>query len=242
MRKEIKPWGMTETTDPAFHLDLFDNLCEGNTIITKRLTDKLIEKLVEHKDKIILHLTCTGMGGSKLEPLVPKMEKTKEMFDKLIASGFPVKQIVLRIDPIIPTEKGVETAMSVLDMFKGSGVTRVRISFLDMYDHVKERFTECGIRLPYETFHANRTERIKAFDKFQIRSIEDNFLLETCGEPGIASVPCLSTRDVKILGLDYDLVGNAEQRKTCGCPANKKQIVRAKPGRCNNGCLYCYWK
>ena len=240
--KTIKPWGITETTDPAFHLELFDNLCEGNTIITKRLTDKLIEKLVEHKSKIILHLTCTGMGGTKIEPFVPTKEKTKEMFDKLIASGFPVEQVVLRIDPIVPTEKGLETAVSVLDLFKGSGIQRVRISFLDMYKHVKERFDSCNIPLPYDTFHAKAIDRNKAFDKIQIRSIDDNFLLECCGEPGIASVPCLSMRDVKILGLDYELVGDAEQRESCSCPANKKQIIKAKPSRCANNCLYCYWK
>lgn len=241
-KKDIKPWGMTETTDPAFHLELFDNLYEGNTIITKRLTDKLIEKLVENKEKIILHLTCTGMGGTKIEPLVPTKEKTREMFDKLIVAGFPVEQVVLRIDPIVPTEKGVETALSVLDVFKGSGIKRVRISFLDMYDHVKERFGENKINIPYPTFHASKADRAKAFDKIQIRSVDDDFLLETCGEPGFASVPCLSMRDVKILGLDYELVGNAEQRKSCSCPANKKQLVRAKPERCGNKCLYCYWK
>lgn len=241
-KKSVKPWGMTETTDPAFHLELFDNLYEGNTIITKRLTDKLIEKLVEHKEKIILHLTCTGMGGSKIEPLVPKKEKTREMFDKLVAAGFPVEQVVLRIDPIVPTEKGVETALSVLDTFKGSGIKRVRISFLDMYDHVKERFKESRIHSPYQTFHAKKEDRLKVFGMLQTRSSDDGFTLEACGEPGIESVPCLSVRDVQILGLDYELVGNAEQRKSCSCPANKKQLVRTKPERCGNKCLYCYWK
>ena len=45
-------WGITENCDPAFNLEVFDNLYKGNTIITKRLTNKLIEKLVEHQDKI----------------------------------------------------------------------------------------------------------------------------------------------------------------------------------------------
>lgn len=54
--------GITESGEIAFNLDAFDNLRNANIIITKRLTDKLIEKLIENKDKIILHLTCTGMG------------------------------------------------------------------------------------------------------------------------------------------------------------------------------------
>ena len=47
--------GITETIDPAFHLEIFDNLYKGNIIITKRLTNKLNEKLIENKDKVILH-------------------------------------------------------------------------------------------------------------------------------------------------------------------------------------------
>lgn len=54
--------GVTESNEIAYNLDAFDRLYKGNIIITKRLTDKLIEKLIEHKDKIILHLTCTSMG------------------------------------------------------------------------------------------------------------------------------------------------------------------------------------
>ena len=58
--------GITENIDPAFHLEIFDHLYKGNIIITKRLTNKLNEKLIENKDKVILHCTCTGFGGSKL--------------------------------------------------------------------------------------------------------------------------------------------------------------------------------
>ena len=58
--------GITETSDPCFHLDLFDKLYEANIIITKNLSTKLIEKLIENKDRCILHMTVTGMGVSKI--------------------------------------------------------------------------------------------------------------------------------------------------------------------------------
>lgn len=101
--------GTTETSDPSFNLDIFDRLYKANVIITKRLTSKLIDKLIENKDKCILHLTCTGLGGTKLEPLVPTKEQTFVKFKELIDKGFPVKQVVLRIDPIIATNTGVLT-------------------------------------------------------------------------------------------------------------------------------------
>ena len=64
--------GICEAGEIAFNLDAFDRLYEGNIIITKRLTNAVNKKLVEHQDKIILHLTVTGMGGSRIEPFVPK--------------------------------------------------------------------------------------------------------------------------------------------------------------------------
>lgn len=68
--------GTTEIGDPCFHLEIFDNLYRGNIIITKHLTNQLCGKLIENKEKVILHLTCTGYGGTKVEPFVPPYQDT----------------------------------------------------------------------------------------------------------------------------------------------------------------------
>lgn len=236
--------GITESGEIAFNLDAFDNLRNANIIITKRLTDKLIEKLVENKSKIILHLTCTGMGGTKIEPFVPTVEVTFKKFEKLINSGFPIEHVVLRIDPIVPTEKGINTAIKTLETFIPTGIKRVRFSVLDMYKHVKERFNDANIPLPFEDFHSPLDVRKQIYSKFLDYSIVYGFDLEVCGEPGIDSIPCLSQKDIHILGLTntIKLVGSAEQRKSCGCPANKHEILKDKPHQCNNRCLYCFWR
>ena len=132
--------GTTESGEIAYNLDAFDRLYKGNIIITKRLTDKLINKLIGNSDKIIFHCCVTGMGSTRIEPFVPTPQKTLEKLHKLLDGGFPTSHIVLRIDPIVPTRKGVETAMGVLRLFRGLGIKRVRISFLDNYKHVRERF------------------------------------------------------------------------------------------------------
>lgn len=237
--------GITEAGDPCFHLEIFDRLYDANIVITKNLTNKLIEKLIENQDKCIIHLTVTGMGGSKIEPLVPTAEKSYAQAKKLINAGFPVEQIVLRIDPIIPTEKGLNTALSVLETFKGLGIERVRISFLDMYNHVKERFFETNIKLPYETFHADKKVREEGFNKLYSNALLFGYkIVETCGEPDFESTPCLSQKDIDILGLTDKIIlkGNKEQRKTCGCPGNKKELITGqKPHQCEHNCLYCFW-
>ena len=40
--------GITESSEIAFNLDAFDRLYDANIIITKRLTNKLIDKIVEN--------------------------------------------------------------------------------------------------------------------------------------------------------------------------------------------------
>ena len=236
--------GICESTDPSWHLEIFDNLYSGNIIITKRLTDKLIEKLVENKDRCILHFTVTGLGDTKVEPIVPSVEQSFKKFKKLIEDGFPIEHVVLRIDPIIPTERGWKSVEHVLDTFRGSGIKRVRFSVLDMYNHVKERFKEVGIPLPYETFHAPLEKRLEIRDKLVEIGKKDGFEVEACGEPGIESVSCLSQKDIDILGLTdkIKLEGNKGQRKSCHCPSNKKELFKKGFMKCPNGCQYCYIK
>lgn len=236
--------GITEAGEVSFDLSVFDRLYEGNIIITKRLTDKLNDKLVEHQDKIILHLTCTGYGGTVLEPFVPTVEQTYNKFLQLINKGFPISHVVLRIDPCIPTEKGKDVMISVVETFKDSGIRRVRFSVLDMYNHVKERFIEKGLPIPYDTFHAPLNDRKELYKILQAYGSNYKFDVEACGEPGIDSVSCLSQKDIDILGLTdkITLIGNKEQRKSCGCPSNKTELLKGKPHQCSNSCLYCFWK
>ncbi len=237
--------GTTESGEIAYNLDAFDRLYKGNIIITKRLTDKLIEKLIEYKDKIILHLTVTGMGSTRIEPFVPSPQTTLEKLQKLIYGGFPTDHIVLRVDPIVPTIKGLNTATSVLRLFRGLGIKRVRISFLDNYKHVRERFKEIGVELYNGEFHAPLKERLKCLTAIKYCAEECGYeTVEACGEPGIDSIPCLSQKDIDILGLTDEIVleGSAEQRKSCGCPANKTSLFKGKLERCDNKCLYCYWR
>lgn len=237
--------GITEAGEPAFNLDLFEHLYDANIIITKRLTDKLITKLIENKEKVILHLTCTGHGSSILEPLVPTAEKTHEQLKKLLSLGFPVKQVVLRIDPIIPTAEGRRLAYEVTKLFSDCGIKRLRFSVLDLYEHVKERFNKANYSIPYTSFHASTNARNIILQGLQALAETYGYTVEACAEPGIESCPCLSNKDIEILGLagKINLFSSAQQRKNCGCPANKRELIRkGKPHRCENACLYCFWK
>lgn len=94
--------GITETYDPCFVPDWETRLLESNIIISKELSDEMIEKLLVTQDRVIFHHTVTGMGGSELEPNVKPVMQEFEQFMKLISSGFDISHYVLRLDPMMP--------------------------------------------------------------------------------------------------------------------------------------------
>lgn len=231
--------GVTERGDAGLDLSWADKLYDTNIIITKNVNDKFIDKVLKHKDKIILHITCTGFGGTLLEPNVPSYKLTLAQTMKLIKLGFPVEQIVLRIDPIIPTEKGIKLVDIVLGAFDILDIKRVRYSFLDMYPHVKERFKQAGIPVPYNSFTAPKKMIDNALQL--IIKYEDRYEFESCAENTPHKTGCISEKDLEILGKNIEIVPGGLQRKGCLCLGNKKELLNNR-GQCWHGCIYCYWK
>lgn len=87
-------------------------------------------KLHQEGYKIIVHATCTGYGGTELEPNVPNFTTQLTMIKMLLDDGFPAEQIVLRIDPIFPTVNGMRAVRCVL-FGRDPRIQRCRISILD---------------------------------------------------------------------------------------------------------------
>ena len=211
-------------------------------LITKGLTDAFI-KAVTKPDvmkKVIVHATCTGYGATLLEPNVHTKEWTLDQVDKLQYAGFPASQIVLRIDPIIPTQRGIGTVENLLKMFTYTSIPRIRYSFLDMYPHVIARLKAAGVKIPYDSFSAPlgwQDECVKMLDKYSSR-----YLFESCSENTHYKMGCISQRDYEVLGINELINPNrAGQRGSCTCPVGKTELL-SKRGQCPNGCLYCYWR
>jgi DNA repair photolyase len=232
--------GITERGDPGLDFSWVNKLLPANIIITKNLNNTMIEHLITNKDKVILHMTCTGLGATKVEPKVPNVNFTHKQIHKLIQSGFPVQQIVLRIDPIIPLKVVLkERVKKVLDLFKDTGIKRVRYSFLDMYPHVKERLINAGMNLPYETFCC--PDYMKNNSLELLKQYEDIYEFEACAEDTPHKLGCISQKDFDILGIKEEAEPAGYQRKGCLCVAGKTELLNNKK-KCPHGCLYCYWK
>ena len=243
--------GITERGDAARHFKKWivklDSV-DGVIAITKDPLS-LYKKLKKYKipaDKLIVHCTITGFGASPLEPHVPNYKDALKGHKKFVSWLGPAKT-VLRVDPIFPTERGLVKAKRVLGQAAGS---RVRISFLDLYNHIKGRFSQLekedsvyyleDLISVYELgkIHAPlwyRKRLVKYFQKYT------SSLLEICGEPGFTCLGCVSKDDLKALNLKYDANVIGKQRAACTCLALKTELLdRRKP--CKHGCLYCYWQ
>lgn len=244
--------GTTETYDPCFVKDWEKRLKSVNLIITKELTDEMIEKLTrpEIMRKCILHHTVTGWGSTTMEPGVKDYKVEYEQYKKLIDAGFPIMQYVLRIDPIFPTETGLENVNKVLSQWLESpqGRLRLRFSILDIYKHVRSRLSKAGIAIPSDWTEFNAPDEYIEKVIELLEGVESYFHIETCAErnkiiPIRWQIGCASIRDILALGKDPENYGLPlrKQRPTCLCLA-KKQILGVKPGRCPHNCAYCYWR
>ena len=249
--------GITEAGDAGIDLSWVDKLnsVDGAVLITKNITPDFIAEVLKHQDKIILHATVTGFGGTVIEPNVPTPCDEFIVIMSLIKDGFPQEKIVIRIDPIVPTPKGIHTAYQTMQLYMKMGFSRYRISVLDMYPHVRERFAKHNIKLPYapDSFSANDSQ-MRSVDEMLYRAKifwrcvdgSDPLRIESCAEPKLKEpimCGCISSYDLNLLGLEDDTENDSVgyQRKNCLCYAGKVELLEHKR-RCPHNCLYCYWK
>ena len=241
--------GITECGDPSLDFSWVNkvNTVDGVILITKNLTDIVIDKVKPHLDKFIFHVSCTGFGGSVLEPNIPKYELQLKQAQKLIKLGVGLNKIVIRVDPIIPTEKGLKTARTVIETAISMGFIRFRVSLLDAYPHVRARFIEIGIPTPYGNYFNPSHNMVRNANKMfaELKKLYPNIIIESCAEKDLIETEilgCVSKKDFELLGLSIDYCDTAGyQRKNCLCCSAKTELLEKKE-RCPYNCLYCYWR
>ena len=226
--------GITERGDAGLDFSWMRKAIDydGTILITKHLSYNFIEQAA--KINSIVHATITGHGGTVYEPRVQPLLISRQYFQKLV-DKIGQERVVLRIDPIIPTDSGIAKAIYVYQQLHENmdKKTRVIISFMDNYDHVKKRFTDTGLKPLDYLFHAPLELRQKITSYFPDAEI--------CGEPGFQCAGCVSEKDLKILGIKGGSKIGGWQREHCKCLVCKTEMLSNR-GQCRGGCIYCYWK
>lgn len=257
--------GFTERGDGGLDLSWTRRLDEvdGVIVVTKNLVHPRTREAIlsaSERVPIIVHATTTGMGSTAIEPHVPHPTLQLNAIADLVNDGFPVERVVLRVDPIIPTKECVRSAGNVIagaiarDILPGA---RLRVSVIDGYPHVSERFRRAGLQPYYEdgrrqpndnelTRVADMLKRYLPYTGGVAYACAEPRLAELCKDRGVNLVPqgCLSVQDLKLMGIDPSLAPtqvNGQNRHGCLCLTCKTELLR-KRKPCPHGCLFCYWK
>ena len=234
--------GITEKGDAGRNLSWTKKIQQinGVILITKNIDNLEFQKAaLKYSNKSIVHATITGFGGTYLEPNVSPWQITIKALQNFINIGFPPEQIVLRIDPIIPTEIGLNNVQAILDNAPQE-IKRVRFSFMDNYKHIQIR----GLNLPWNSFHAPYDNLKMGIEL--LKRYKNKFKIESCGEdsnliPVDWKVGCVSTYDCYLLGIEPSSLTIGKQRGSCRCLAIKTELLTTR-SPCINKCIYCYWK
>ena len=240
--------GVTEAGDAGIDLSWVQKMgtVDGAVVITKQITHGFLDAVLDYQKKLIVHATLTGYGGSVLEPCVPTPDEQFEAVKALVDSGFSQEKIVIRVDPLIPTEKGLNKALKVIETCMDDGFRRYRVSVLDMYRHVRNRFRSIGLPLPYgENQFASREQLAEADAMLReaaaywqgLGQQANGLRIESCAEPYLRypiRCGCVSSHDLELLGLDAS-------DANCMCYSGMVELLSHKHP-CSHGCLYCYWR
>lgn len=247
--------GITERGDAALDYSWTRKMdtVNGAIIISKNPTSpKLRKALIKFKNKVIFHSTITLMGNSEFEPNVPDPLLAFKGLEDLINEGFPVNQIVLRVDPIA-YDFQIRILKEIMPEIKSLGISRIRFSLMDCYTHVKKRFNEIKIDLPWldpDLFQIRFLTRNAYI--YDLNKIGEYFgiSIESCAEevsnkeyPNIENIGCISEKDLNILGITgEDSKERIFRRNNCLCLNCKTELLKEDKRRCAYKCLYCYWK
>lgn len=238
--------GITERGDAATDLSWVRRLpdVDGCVVVTKNITSKAVrDALLANASKCVLHATITGWGSSVLEPNVPRWQDCLKAASELVEAGFPKSHVVIRVDPIMPWNP--EPSRAVILSAYQPGFKRVRVSVLDTYRHMTERFHAAGVGTP-EDLGITKAEGIARVAAMLNEVAADcpGIRIEACAEPGLNVIHqgCISPTDLELMGLsDPDADQTGYQRPACMCYSGKTELLTRK-ARCPHQCLYCYWR
>ena len=248
--------GITERGDAALDLS-WVNACktrqvDGCVAITKNCTQvftRAVLDLTRDGFPVIVHATCTGWGGTPMEPNVPDFKTQLEKACWIVGMGLPASRMVFRIDPIIPTAEGLEKAKAVLDTLESFHLTRprIRVSVMDGYRHALARMQARGYDVTGLEYQATDAQMKQVSDLLH----NYPFLYETCAEPRLVKLDpkrflqtgCVSHVDLKVMNLlpirPWDV--NGQKRNGCMCLTCKTELLSNRHP-CGHNCAYCYWK
>ena len=166
-------------------------------LITKQINNNVVDLLRQPIPRF-LAVSITGLGGTIIEPNVPKYEETFDRLEKLIDSGFDVNDLVIRIDPLYP---GINTPdvnkkllVDIIERTYKLGVKQIYTSIFDIYKNTPQSMLDELDMSVYDNgfavdnvLHANKhylKEMFSVVDELIYKVSNGSIKHSLCGEHG----------------------------------------------------------
>ena len=211
---------------------------------TNLLEHEALRAVLSEVGQVFLHWTITGLGGTFLEPNVPRPKEQLALLEDVVASLGDPRRLHWRFDPLVSARRngaGVSNVdvglfRSLAEPIARAGVSVVHTSFVTMYRKVIRRLAGEGVEFDE---YAGR-ERGDHLAQLAEAAEEVGMQLVTCCEPGFPMRRCIDGELLTELHPTREPCRTDRargQRELCGCTASL-DVGRYLP--CPNRCLYCY--
>ncbi|MCG0277049.1 MAG: DUF1848 domain-containing protein [Thermanaeromonas sp.] len=194
-------------------------------------------------DQVYVHLTITGLGGTPVEPRVPRPEEALSHLPELIDFLGDPRRLRVRPDPLAVIRRGpevfsnIEKAAEIIRRAVQLGVRHFSTSFMEVYPKVRRRLTYLG----FEAVELDQKERKEIWETLANAAAEGGGTLYACCVPGWPTSRCIDGALLKALhprGEDCRTDKPVGQRTLCGCTHSVDLGWYSM--KCPAGCLYCY--
>ncbi len=210
---------------------------------TVLLNNRRVRETLARYDQIYIHYTITGMGGSALEPYVPRWRSLVERLPEILEFvGNPLR-VNWRFDPIVHVRDSEGRLLTNIDFFPRLaekilplGIRDVTVSWFSLYPKVTRHlamygFTAVEIPLSQKKEQARRLESLA--HAFGAR-------VHYCCTKGFPQARCIDGQKLTLLHPTGEPASTKKaegQRPLCGCTASWDIGWYYA---CPYGCLYCY--
>ena len=179
--------------------------------------------------------------GTDVERALPPLHARVEAM-RTLAGLLGPERVTWRYDPILlsadcTVDWHVRQFAALAQVLEGC-TERCVISFLDVYDKIRRRLREQGLRAPEEAEVrqiASALAQAAASHGMKIQTCAEHYDLS---DLGVEHGACIDGQVIsRILGKPLKLRRDAGQRSACGCVAS---VDVGTYNTCGNGCVYCY--
>lgn len=202
-----------------------------------------MREVLERYAQVYVHLTVTGLGGTPVEPHVPRPEEALARLPELIDFLGDPRRLRVRPDPLLIIRRGeeifsnIEKVPEIIRKAAQAGVRYFSTSFMEVYPKVRRRLASQG----FEAIELSLKERKEIWETLATTAAEEGVTLYACCIPGWPVSRCIDGELLKALHPRGELCRTDKpkgQRESCGCTHSIDLGWYSM--RCPAGCLYCY--